>query len=115
MLGAETLRRVLIAVGIASRLARYPRTAESPLKSGIPAAVRAPHGGRKQLDRTVVFEFLGGIYDSARAHVPTRTRVRHPVPRAWWCHGGAELVLAAFGGGFEDHLATFEAVRRWPR
>jgi dolichol-phosphate mannosyltransferase len=87
-------------------------TADEPLSiKEVPLAFAPRAGGESKLDRTVAFEFLVGLYDKWLGRIiPTRFALFGTI-------GGLGVIvhmavlsafLAAFGGRFEDQVATFE-------
>jgi dolichol-phosphate mannosyltransferase len=114
MLGSELLRRDahrLSGIGF-KLLLDILATADTPLRvKEFPLAFAARAGGESKLDRTVMFEFLVGLYDRWLGRVvPTRYALFGTI-------GAAGVVvhmtvlsafLAVFGGRFEDQIATFE-------
>ncbi|HWK41668.1 MAG TPA: glycosyltransferase family 2 protein [Croceibacterium sp.] len=85
-------------------------TAESPLRvKEFPMAFGARAAGESKLDRTVVFEFLVGLYDRWLGRiVPTRFALFGTIGAAGVLVHMAVLsaFLAAFGGTFHDYLIT---------
>ena len=89
-------------------------TAGKPLSiKEIPLAFAARAKGESKLDRTVMFEFLVGLYDKWLGRiVPTRYALFGTIGAAGVVVHMAvlSLFLALFGGRFEDQLiSTFEA------
>jgi dolichol-phosphate mannosyltransferase len=88
-------------------------TAGTPLRvREFPLAFAARAHGESKLDRTVMFEFLVGLYDKWLGRViPTRYALFGTIGAAGVVVHMAVLsaFLAAFGGRFEGQLATFEA------
>ena len=89
-------------------------TAEAPLRvKEFPLAFAARARGASKLDRTVMFEFLVGLYDKWLGRViPTRYALFGTIGAAGVLVHMAVLsaFLAVFGGRVEDHLiSTFEA------
>jgi len=116
MLRTEVLRRDahrLSGIGF-KILLDILATVEAPLRvKEFPLRFAARAQGESKLDRTIVFEFLVGLYDKWLGQViPTRFALFGTI-------GAAGVVvhmtvlsafLAVFGGRFEDHLVTtFEA------
>jgi len=88
-------------------------TADAPLRvREFPLAFAARAGGHSKLDRTIMFEFLVGLYDKWLGRiVPTRYALFGTIGAAGVLVHMAVLsaFLAAFGGRVEDHLvSTFE-------
>lgn len=88
-------------------------TVDAPLKvKEFPLAFGARTRGESKLDRTVMFEFLVGLYDRWLGRViPTRYALFGTIGAAGVVVHMAVLstFLALFGGRFEDHLvSTFE-------
>ena len=114
MLRTELLRRDahrLSGIGF-KLLLDILATVDAPLRvREFPLTFAARAEGESKLDRTVMFEFLVGLYDKWLGRiVPTRFALFGTI-------GGAGVVvhmavlsafLLAFGGRFEDQLATFE-------
>jgi len=114
MLGTELLRRDahrLSGIGF-KLLVDILATAEGPLKvREFPLAFAARAEGESKLDRTVMFEFLVGLYDKWLGRIiPTRFALFGTIGAAGVVVHMAVLsaFLLAFGGRFEDQLATFE-------
>ncbi len=87
-------------------------TAEQPLRvREFPLRFAARREGESKLDRTIVFEFLVGLYDKWLGWiVPTRFALFGTI-------GGVGVIvhmavlgafLTLFGGSFEDHVTGFE-------
>jgi dolichol-phosphate mannosyltransferase len=115
MLGAETLRRDahrLSGIGF-KILLDILATAETPLRiREFPLQFAPRLQGESKLDRTVVFEFLVGLYDKWLGRiVPTRYALFGTIGAAGVVVHMAvlSLFLALFGGRFADQLMTFEA------
>lgn len=115
MLRAELLRRDahrLSGIGF-KLLLDILATADAPLTvREFPLAFAARAEGESKLDRTVAFEFLVGLYDKWLGRViPTRFALFGTIGAAGVVVHMAVLsaFLAAFGGRFEDQVATFEA------
>jgi dolichol-phosphate mannosyltransferase len=85
-------------------------TVEAPLRvKEFPMAFGARAAGESKLDRTVVFEFLVGLYDKWLGRiVPTRFALFGTIGAAGVLVHMAVLsaFLAVFGGSFHDHLIT---------
>ena len=115
MLRAETLRKDahrLSGIGF-KILLDILATVDTPLRvKEFPLNFAARAGGESKLDRTVVFEFLVGLYDKWLGRiVPTRFALFGTIGAAGVVVHMAVLsvFLAAFGGSFEQHLiSTFE-------
>jgi dolichol-phosphate mannosyltransferase len=112
MLRTETVRRDahrLSGIGF-KILLDILATAESPLKvKEFPMEFGARAAGESKLDRTVVFEFLVGLYDKWLGRiVPTRFALFGTIGAAGVVVHMAVLAafLAVFGGTFHDHLIT---------
>jgi dolichol-phosphate mannosyltransferase len=116
MLRSELLRRDahrLSGIGF-KILLDILATAERPLRvREFPLAFAARAEGESKLDRTVMFEFLVGLYDKWLGRViPTRFALFGTIGAAGVVVHMAVLsaFLATFGGRFEDQLvSTFEA------
>ena len=116
MLHAELLRRDahrLSGIGF-KLLLDILATADTPLTvREFPLAFAARARGESKLDRTVMFEFLVGLYDRWLGRViPTRYALFGTIGAAGVVVHMAVLsaFLAVFGGRVEDHLiSTFEA------
>jgi dolichol-phosphate mannosyltransferase len=116
MLPAELVRRDahrLSGIGF-KILLDILATADAPLRvREFPLAFAARAQGRSKLDRTVMFEFLVGIYDKWLGRiVPTRYALFGTIGAAGVLVHMAVLsaFLALFGGQFEDQVvSTFEA------
>jgi dolichol-phosphate mannosyltransferase len=115
MLRAETLRRNahrLSGIGF-KILLDILATAERPLRvSEFPLQFAPRLQGESKLDRTVVFEFLVGLYDKWLGRiVPTRYALFGTIGAAGVAVHMAvlSLFLTLFGGRFADQLMTFEA------
>ena len=115
MLRTETLRRDahrLSGIGF-KILFDILATVEKPLRvEEFPLRFAPRAEGQSKLDRTVVFEFLVGLYDKWLGRiVPTRYALFGTIGAAGVVVHMAvlSLFLALFGGRFEDQLATFEA------
>jgi dolichol-phosphate mannosyltransferase len=112
MLRAETVRRDahrLSGIGF-KILLDILATADTPLKvKEFPMAFGARAAGESKLDRTVVFEFLVGLYDKWLGRViPTRFALFGTIGAAGVVVHMAVLsaFLAVFGGSFHDNLVT---------
>lgn len=112
MLRAETVRRDarrLSGIGF-KILLDILATADTPLRvKEFPMAFGARAAGESKLDRTVVFEFLVGLYDKWLGRIiPTRFALFGTIGAAGVVVHMAVLsaFLAAFGGSFHDHLIT---------
>jgi dolichol-phosphate mannosyltransferase len=115
MLGTEALRRDahrLSGIGF-KILLDILATAETPLSvREFPLQFAPRVRGESKLDRTVVFEFLVGLYDKWLGRiVPTRYALFGTIGAAGVVVHMAvlSLFLALFGGRFADQLMTFEA------
>jgi len=89
-------------------------TVERPVRiKEFPLAFAARAGGESKLDRTVVFEFLVGLYDKWLGRtIPTRFALFGTIGAVGVVVHMAVLsaFLAIFGGSFEDQfVTTFEA------
>lgn len=115
MLRAETLRQDahrLSGIGF-KILLDILATADAPLRvREFPLRFTARAQGQSKLDRTVVFEFLVGLYDKWLGRViPTRYALFGTIGAVGVLVHMAVLsaFLGLFGGRFEDHLiSTFE-------
>ncbi len=115
MLRTELLRRDahrLSGIGFKIRL-DILATIDAPLKvKEFPLRFAARAEGESKLDRTVVFEFLVGLYDKWLGRIiPTRFALFGTIGAAGVVVHMAVLsaFLAVFGGSFEQHLvSTFE-------
>ena len=115
MLRAETLRQDahrLSGIGF-KILLDILATAETPLRvKEFPLRFAARAEGESKLDRTVVFEFLVGLYDKWLGRIiPTRFALFGTIGAAGVVVHMAVLsvFLGVFGGSFEQHLvSTFE-------
>ena len=115
MLRAETLRKDahrLSGIGF-KILLDILATVDQPLRvKEFPLAFGARAEGESKLDRTVVFEFLVGLYDKWLGRIiPTRFALFGTIGAAGVVVHMAVLstFLAVFGGSFEQHLvSTFE-------
>lgn len=115
MLRAETLRKDahrLSGIGF-KILLDILATVDAPLRvKEFPLNFAARAEGESKLDRTVVFEFLVGLYDKWLGRIiPTRFALFGTIGAAGVVVHMAVLsaFLAAFGGSFEEHLvSTFE-------
>jgi len=115
MLRSETLRRDahrLSGIGF-KLLLDILATIEAPLRvRELPLRFAARAQGESKLDRTVVFEFLVGLYDKWFGRViPTRYALFGTIGAVGVVVHMAVLsaFLALFGGRFEDQVSTFEA------
>ncbi len=116
MLRAELLRRDahrLSGIGF-KLLLDILATADTPLRvKEFPLAFAARARGESKLDRTVMFEFLVGLYDKWLGRIiPTRYALFGTIGAAGVVVHMAVLsaFLAVFGGRVEDNLiSTFEA------
>ena len=116
MLRAETLRRDahrLSGIGF-KILLDILATVDAPLRvKEFPLRFAARAEGQSKLDRTVVFEFLVGLYDKWLGRViPTRFALFGTIGALGVVVHMAVLsaFLAVFGGRFEDQVvSTFEA------
>lgn len=112
MLRAETVRdNVHRLSGIGFKiLLDILATVETPLKvKEFPMAFGARAAGESKLDRTVVFEFLVGLYDKWLGRIiPTRFALFGTIGAAGVLVHMAVLsaFLAVFGGSFHEHLIT---------
>ena len=114
MLRTELLRRDahrLSGIGF-KLLLDILATVDAPLRvKEFPLAFAARAEGESKLDRTVMFEFLVGLYDKWLGRIiPTRFALFGTIGAAGVVVHMAVLsaFLLAFGGRFEDQLATFE-------
>ncbi len=115
MLRAETLRQDahrLSGIGF-KILLDILATVEAPLKvKEFPLVFAARTQGESKLDRTIVFEFLVGLYDKWLGRIiPTRFALFGTIGALGVVVHMAVLsaFLGVFGGGFEEHLvSTFE-------
>jgi len=115
MLHAEILRRDahrLSGIGF-KILLDILATVDTPLRvKEFPLNFAARAEGESKLDRTVVFEFLVGLYDKWLGRIiPTRFALFGTIGAAGVVVHMAVLsaFLAAFGGSFKEHLvSTFE-------
>jgi len=115
MLRAEALRRDahrLSGIGF-KILLDILATVDTPLRvREFPLRFAARAQGESKLDRTVVFEFLVGLYDKWLGRIiPTRFALFGTIGAVGVVVHMAVLsaFLAAFGGSFEQHLvSTFE-------
>jgi dolichol-phosphate mannosyltransferase len=114
MLRAELLRRDahrLSGIGF-KLLLDILATVDAPLKvREFPLAFAARAEGASKLDRTVMFEFLVGLYDKwLGSIIPTRFALFGTIGAVGVVVHMAVLsaFLLLFGGRFEDQLATFE-------
>jgi dolichol-phosphate mannosyltransferase len=115
MLRAETLRKDahrLSGIGF-KILLDILATVDTPLRvKEFPLNFAARAEGESKLDRTVVFEFLVGLYDKWLGRIiPTRFALFGTIGAAGVVVHMAVLsaFLAAFGGSFAEHLvSTFE-------
>lgn len=112
MLRAETLRQDahrLSGIGF-KILLDILATVETPLRvKEFPLRFAARGEGESKLDRTVVFEFLVGLYDKWLGRIiPTRFALFGTIGAAGVVVHMAVLsaFLAAFGGSFERHLVS---------
>ena len=112
MLRAETVRRDahrLSGIGF-KILLDILATVETPLRvKEFPMAFGARAAGESKLDRTVVFEFLVGLYDKWLGRIiPTRFALFGTIGAAGVVVHMAVLsaFLAVFGGSFRDQLIT---------
>ena len=112
MLRAETVRRDahrLSGIGF-KILLDILATVETPLRvKEFPMAFGARAAGESKLDRTVVFEFLVGLYDKWLGRIiPTRFALFGTIGAAGVLVHMAVLsaFLAVFGGSFRDQLVT---------
>jgi dolichol-phosphate mannosyltransferase len=115
MLRAETLRKDahrLSGIGF-KILLDILATVDTPMRvKEFPLNFAARTEGESKLDRTVVFEFLVGLYDKWLGRIiPTRFALFGTIGAAGVVVHMAVLsaFLAVFGGSFKDHLvSTFE-------
>jgi dolichol-phosphate mannosyltransferase len=112
MLRAETVRRDahrLSGIGF-KILLDILATVDTPLKvKEFPMAFGARAAGESKLDRTVVFEFLVGLYDKWLGRIiPTRFALFGTIGAAGVVVHMAVLsaFLAVFGGSFRDQFVT---------
>lgn len=112
MLRAETVRRDahrLSGIGF-KILLDILATVDTPLKvKEFPMAFGARASGESKLDRTVVFEFLVGLYDKWLGRIiPTRFALFGTIGAAGVLVHMTVLsaFLAVFGGSFQDQLVT---------
>jgi len=112
MLRAETVRRDahrLSGIGF-KILLDILATVDEPLRvREFPLAFAARAEGESKLDRTVVFEFLVGLYDKWLGRIiPTRFALFGTIGAAGVVVHMAVLsaFLAVFGGSFKEHLVT---------
>lgn len=112
MLRAETVRRDahrLSGIGF-KILLDILATVDEPLRvREFPLAFAARAEGESKLDRTVVFEFLVGLYDKWLGRIiPTRFALFGTIGAAGVVVHMAVLsaFLTVFGGSFKEHLVT---------
>jgi dolichol-phosphate mannosyltransferase len=112
MLRAETLRadaHRLSGVGF-KILLDILATVDAPLKvKEFPLAFAARASGESKLDRTIVFEFLVGLYDRwLGRYIPTRFALFGTIGAAGVVVHMSVLavLLAIFGGSFKGHLVS---------